>query len=796
MNRPSRAREADLARHVIIPSASVPTRSGVGGVFAASARSPHTRFLLCSLFLCALVVGWADFASAQAQGQQDPDDRPDPAPADTSRFPSLFDRIGIHPELDARFDVNRSATTYGQGANIRRHFGPTLLTSDWGVSVQSNAKQNDRRSVSGNGTTRVARHGAGGDGWKFGTEFGVDRRAVTTTYSRNVINSTGFDLVGESGFLGAAMREQLELEQETLEWRMDGKFGAVHDENVNERRSRTNPAELETADSTAAGGTNWALNSEFGLTPLDHWRIDIAGAVERGDQDRDTILRPNPDSTFVQSGVNQNRSRDLDVSMKWSPSKRNEIRFDADWTVTRNQYYSTTEKDQEVTNGNKRNLGVSVTAEPFWGIKTNLGATTGTTANWFTLAVSGASKEQTSFDGTVSWEFGRPFGWLEGIEAKIEGNTGSTTTKYQDVTAGFVEDVVYIKGLLTRSWKRGTEATLSATGDLSQKYYEQPETGALQDQDRLKQRVDFGLKYQLAPKVETLLTVNWSKSRTINIVSERAAANVDETSISTRGQYIWTLWRDTKLTQEVVVSAISSTRPYNEDESSLRRTTQLTSEVESLLWSKARVRLQHEFEFQDQGAFLINQRTGLREFFKDTEVLNQEAETEVTYTALQNLDFFYRQKFYVRGSEKLLTGAITKKRTTEIRWGGRLRHNVDEDFYVDIGFDRISSTVEPSYWIGEPGSPGSSDEGCDGNRLATAGSRWIDARRSDVPNRTRAPCVSQPRLVRDLRHPDSRGAGGADRAVHHAGRSGVGRAGESRGDARGEGDHELRAISV
>ena len=48
----------------------------------------------------------------------------------------------------------------------------------------------------------------------------------------------------------------------------------------------------------------------------------------------------------------------------------------------------------------------------------------------------------------------------------------------------------------------------------------------------------------------------------------------------------------------------------------------------------------------------------------------------------------------------LVTGAVTKKRTTEIHWGGRVRHNIDEDFYVDIAFDRVSSTVEPSYWYG------------------------------------------------------------------------------------------------
>ena len=697
MNRPSRAREAHLVRYVT-PLSSCVARGRV----IRDTRSFGVASLLLWAGFLGLVLAFVPVSAWAQPGaqQQNPDDRPDPAPADTTRYPTLFDRIRLHPELSARFDVNRSATTFGQSVDIRRHFGPTLLTSDWGVSVQSNSKQNDRRSVSGDGTTRVARHGVGLGGWKFGTEFGMDRRSVTTTYSRNVNNSTGFDLVGESGALGATVRDQFGLDEETIEWQMDGKFGAVHDENVNERRNRTDPSRIDTADSTSAGGTSWELNSDLGITPFDDWRLDIAGSLVRGDQDRDTVLRPTADSTFAQTGRNRDRDRALDVSAAWSPSKRNEIRIDADWSVSRNQYFSTTAKDQETTNGNKRNLGLSLTSEPFWGIKTNFRANTSTTSNWFTLAVSGASKEQTSYDGTMSFTFGRPFGWLEGIEASIEGNTGSTTTSYQDVTAGFVEDVVYIKGLLSRSWNRGTTATLSATGDLSQKYYEQPESGPLQDQDRLKQRIDFGLTYQLAPKVETLLMVNWAKSSTVNIVSERAAANVDETSISARGQYVWTVWRDTKITQDVVVSAISSTRPYNEAESSLRRTTQLKSDLESRLWTKARILFDHKFEFQDQGAFLVNRRTGLREFFKDTKVLNQEAEAEVQYKLLQWIDFYYRQRFYIRGSEKLVTGAVTKKRTTEIHWGGRVRHNIDEDFYVDIAFDRVSSTVEPSYWYG------------------------------------------------------------------------------------------------
>jgi hypothetical protein len=282
----------------------------------------------------------------------------------------------------------------------------------------------------------------------------------------------------------------------------------------------------------------------------------------------------------------------------------------------------------------------------------------------------------------------------------VEGNTGTTSTAYQDGTPGFDEDVVYLKGSMKRTWRRGTTATLSATGDLSQKYYQEIEGTSRQDQDRLKQRVDFGLSYELTPTVTTLFSANWAKTSTINILSDRAAANVDENSISTGGMYSWNIWRDTTISQDLILNAASSTRPYNEEESSLRRTTSLRSNIRSLLFEHARLSLEHYFQFQDQGAYRIDPGDRARRFLRDTESLTQRTEAEVRYIVRQGFEFFYRQKFEIRGSENLITNSVNRRLTTEIKWGGDFKHNIDEDFYMDLGFDRISSTVENSYWVG------------------------------------------------------------------------------------------------
>ena len=648
--------------------------------------------------LCFSVLGTE--VRAQAQGQQDPDDRPDPAPADTARYATLFDRIGFHPELNSRFEVNRSATTFRQGANIRRHFGATLVNSDWHAGVQSNSTQNDRRQTEGVSTTRVARSGRGEGGWKFGSKFGLNRRAVTTTFTRNVINDTKIDLVGESGALGHFTRELLGLDEAAVDWNLDGSFGALRKESVNERNDRTNPALLESADSTRADGTNWVLTSDLGIVPAEGWQLDISGGLTQGRQAYDTLLRPNADSVAVQGGTNRDRSRDLDLNAVWRPSKGQELRVRTGWDVSTSQYYSTTEKAQETTDQRVRGLEVAVLAEPLWGIATELKASSNNAVSRFALSESGASKDGHSFQGRASFTLGRPFAWFDGTEVIIEGNTGTTSTVYQDETPSFDEDVVYLKGSVKRSWRQGTSATLSATGDLSQKYYEELEGGVRQDLDRLKQRVDFALSYQLRPSVETVFSVNWAKTSTINILAARAAANVDENSISTGGRYSWTVWNDTRLTQELILNAASSTRPYNEDESSLRRTTSLRSSVQSLLAKHARLSLEHYFQFQDQGAYRIEPNGGIRRFLRDTENLTQRTEAEVRYIVRTGIEFYYRQKFEVRGTKNLIAESVNRRRTIEIKWGGDVRHNIDEDFYMDIGFDRISSTVENSYWVG------------------------------------------------------------------------------------------------
>lgn len=634
-------------------------------------------------------------------GQRDPDSIPDPVPADSTRWHGLFHRIGLHPELDSSFDVNRSATTFQQGANFQRHFGPTLVRSNWGVTVQSNETQNDRRQVSGVSSTRVARSGRGQGGWKFGTDFGLSRKGVKTTFTRNVINETKVDLVGQSGFLGHVARDRFDLEDETLSWVADGTFGAVRRDGINERNSRSNPALLESADSTRTDGTDWELTSDLSLVPAEAWQFDLSGGLAQGRSGYDTLLRLNPDSTEFQTGQNRDRDRDLDVKGTFRPSRGNEVRIAAGWGLSRSQYYSTTEKAQETSDGHARNLELALLSEPFWGIKAEATARTNTTATRFARSENGASKDGHSFDGRVSFELNRAFGWFEGIEVIGEGNAGSTITVYQEPeTAGFEEDVIALKGSLKKTWSRGTAATLSASGDLSQKFYEQIPGISKQDQDRLKQRIDFGFSYQLTPSVATVSALNWAKTSTVNIVADRAAANVDETSLSASGMYTWTVWNDSRIIQDLIINAASTTRPYAEDESQLRRTTSLRSVIDAALFARARLFLEHYFQFQDQGAYLV-EGSGIRRFLKDTESLTQRAEAEVRYAFRPGLEAFYRQKFEIRGSENVITEVVSKRLTTEIRWGGVFRHQIDPDFSFDVDFDRISSTVEASYWVGK-----------------------------------------------------------------------------------------------
>jgi hypothetical protein len=700
----------------------------VGGAPSRRALALRPGWLLLVLAVAAVLRGPLAVSSAQAQdgadqeeqaeqeedggtggagpggraGQRDPDTIPDPVPADSTRWHGFFHRIGVHPELDSSFDVNRGATTFQQGANFQRHFGPTLVRSNWGVTVQSNETQNDRRQVSGVSSTRVARSGRAQGGWKFGSDFGLSRKGVKTTFTRNVVNETKIDLVGQSGVLGHFARERLDLEDETLSWVADGTFGAVRRDGINERNSRSDPRLLETADSTRTEGTDWNLTSDLSLTPAEAWQFEFSGGMAQGRSSYDTLLRPNPDSTAFQTGQNRDRDRDLDIKGTFRPSRGNEVRVSAGWGLSRSQYYSTTEKAQETSDGHARNLEIALLSEPLWGIKTEAKARTNTTATRFALSENGASKDGHSFDGRLSFELGDAFGWFDGVEVIGEGSAGNTITVYQEPeTAGFEEDVVALKGSLKRTWSRGTAATLSASGDLSQKYYEEIPGISRQDQDRLKQRVDFGFSYQLTPSVETVSAINWAATSTVNIKADRAAANVDETSLSASGMYTWTVWNDSRLVQDLVINAASTTRPYAEDESQLRRTTSLRSAIDAALFARARLFLEHYFQFQNQGAYLVDGRSGVRRFLKDTESLTQRAEAEVKYAFWPGLELFYRQKFEIRGSKNLITEEVNERLTTEIRWGGIFRHQIDPDFMIDVDFDRISSTVENSYWVGK-----------------------------------------------------------------------------------------------
>ncbi len=652
-------------------------------------------------FLLFFVLFAADLAFGQATGQVE--GPPDLVPADSTRYPTLFDRIGIHPQLTAKFQVNRGSTTFQELLKVRRHFGRVLVDSDWNVRVQRNEERNNRRQQSGKGDTRLAYAGQSLGGWTVGTAFSTGRSNSSETFSRKVKNDSAVSLT--SSWSGLRLVAPDLGVDDSFYWDVTADLSATEETSINERFSRTSTG-ISDADSTSSDGGVLDFGTALGFVPATDWKFTAEAGWSRGTDDFSTRLEEaSGDSSLVSflDGTNRDRARDLRIASGWRRDQNRFFEIGAYWARSVTQDFSSAEEQQDTRTAVERSFSLDTKGEPYFGIGLDFSANLRRIGSTFDLSDNGSGSDGWDTRLIASYVLGPAWSMLDGVELEFDGGLEERDYTADSVNSpDYTQETISIKGTVRKSWRRNVSLSMSASGELEQSFYEDDK-----DRDEVENRVEALFTYALGERFSNTdefvptLHFNYRRNQTIAIAAARANGNTDQTSITAGGRYTWTFNPRLELSQDITVTANSSTLPFDEDRSKLTRTSQLRSTLNARLGERILMSFDHDFRARDSGAFRIDPEDGIRKYIQDTKGIQQVLNNEIRLAVHASVDLFYNQRYQFDTNKNLVSGAVNRDPRTEITWGGVFRHYFSADSSLNVDLKRLSSTREESDWRGQ-----------------------------------------------------------------------------------------------
>jgi hypothetical protein len=219
---------------------------------------------------------------------------------------------------------------------------------------------------------------------------------------------------------------------------------------------------------------------------------------------------------------------------------------------------------------------------------------------------------------------------------------------------------------------------LTALVDLVSVFYDNKEENP-KDRDRLNRRISSSLSYKPWDNLNTRLAGEFSEDKTVYIKEERSANNRTNRKYRLSGDYdLGTVYNIT-VSQNYDISAVYSFYQYNEDNNTLVRNSNVTTQVLIPLARNVKFNVSHRYQFQDQGNY--SEEGGERLYARSSEKETNALSLTCRYNPIRALSIVAKQTYRIQQNWSYQSG--------------------EKSLDYEIATSEISGRVNLSYTIGE-----------------------------------------------------------------------------------------------
>lgn len=231
---------------------------------------------------------------------------------------------------------------------------------------------------------------------------------------------------------------------------------------------------------------------------------------------------------------------------------------------------------------------------------------------------------------------------------------------------------------------------LLASASLLSNDYERDES----DRDVQRTLLSLGGGYLLAPACSTTVHFTRSSGHTVNLDPSLSGGNAVTTTYQMNATMQYVPNRDFYIRQSYVLSAEYRILDYAEFQNSLRRVRRIDTDVADTLFSRAFVRLTHNFVFQDQGTYAHFEGSANRRYRAASRSYDQTLTATAGFKLIPGLLFTATQSLLNNRTKNLAANTTSLQNTWKLNLGLLVYRTLEDGLGINGAVRRIEEYVE------------------------------------------------------------------------------------------------------
>lgn len=603
---------------------------------------------------------------------------------------------GFHPQYTSSYRVNRQSRAWAQTFTMNEQMGPILVSNQTSMTINEDLNRNRNERVGSTGA--AAEMNFGGGLWA-GLKAQMLRSTVAEQRSESEDTSTSADLTATYANAVGPLKGDFRVALGVMRNDVYGQLLLT----PLRRPTEGTPADSSRVDSTRAEGTNREFAGTLTYKPMKALRSTVIYRTRTSNLDSRayTFFRGRGENDTIEVAPTDDSNWSTESSTHYTMTPTTSLSLDLKSTFARNHRYVVgadfTGTETQTREDRSANMSAS-TILPI--VRASLSSSVFMRASSQEFARQrdpNSKSDQQGFSLNVTKTL--PFA-IEGT-GTFSADLRENTFEVERFTPNDVRTRQF--GLtLKREVNQRVGIGLTNTVSLISYFYHPKAdstgaTPALQDRDDYRHLVDLSVKYRPGPKFDTGLSVQRTKTATVNIDEESSGNNAENERWLVRATltYFWS--DDTQISQQYSIAADYTALTFRGDQNSLTRETKVTTLISSQISSRTRLELGHDFRFRDTGNYSGTPRLYGRAL-TDTQ---QDLQATTRYRIFEGLSVSLRQRMEARRFKSLVTGAVSKNLRLELVEGFNYGHGFKSGLSVDADFNRTDRYLEQP----DPGRP-------------------------------------------------------------------------------------------
>ncbi len=610
-----------------------------------------------------------------------------PAKPDSVRE-RVLDRIDFHPSYDSNYSVNRTSRVWTNSLSFDRKFG--LLDLNHSLSLRNNEDkaQNGLRGKAGSMATSLDYSIAGMGGWSFGLDSHVDRSSQSSLVSGQADSKTQLGFKTDTKVLDGALKRAFPaLAAFTLSTTSEIGYSL---EESSSRRSNN-------LDSTRVGGTYQTYNVGFGGTVHS---IDLKTAFESdrrlGDSHTRSLTRSGGTWVFdnEEKDTSDNRTRNLDGSLTWAPSKTLKSNFTAHAHHEINQYWDPLARNNagaaESKDGHDNGGGAMLDWTPNEEDTFHAEFDRSTVMANYLVQPRDFSKRDTNTKLEGRLKLPKKVGFLAGTELHSTYSSENTRNEVQQ-TANYRQKQRTLRNEIRRSLLSKLQLTGTNETSIYQYFYDDHSN----DRDELRQLLDGVLIYSPTALWTGTFNATWSGRKAVSIPSDKASNNNTTQSYTVAGEVDYKAGPKS-ISQKYSIEADYTYFDFNSSNNNLVRSNEVQTSYDDRIGENLSMGLQHIYQFRDSGQY-VDSPSG-RVYIPSTKETRHQLTLYTSYPIGTLLKIDASQMLDRRRTRAVSTNHITTTLRGEFSLRVSMDTDIEKDFHISANFGKTQSITEKNYW--------------------------------------------------------------------------------------------------